>query len=251
MLREYEWTFLIHAVSRIYVAESYEALCDTVVQQLRTLVSFELGVCFQTERTEQGTVLSHPFSSDKKRDFSAFMSSSYPKWNEFVMAPESISFLQSDLIAPGKWESSRIYQDVWAPQQIYWGMFLSVVRQDCPLALFGFFRSHGEPDFNQRDCYIMNVLREALENRLYQLLHQPTKQTPSQDAVFIKSVASYGLTSREAQIAALIHDNLDTQAICEQLCISPSTLNKHLSNIFAKMKVKNRMQLFMALQDIK
>ena len=221
-----------------------------MIHQLRTLVPFELGLCFQTQRTEQGIVLSHPFSSDETRDFSAFLSGNYPKWNEFIMAPESVSFLQSDLIPEDKWEKSRVYQEIWAPQHIYWGMFLSVVKQDCPLALFGFFRSRGQPDFNQRDSSILNIFRESLENQLYRLLRQPTEATTTQDIAFLKSVAPYGLTSREVQIAALIRDNHDTQAICEELCISPSTLNKHLSNIFAKTQVKNRIQLFMLLQTL-
>ena len=128
-------------------------------------------------------------------------------------------------------------------------MFLSVIKQDCPLALFGFFRSRGQPDFTARDSFILNIFREALENQLYRLLRQQDAPAAPQDTAFLQSIAGYGLTPREAQIAALIRENRDTQAICEELCISPSTLNKHLSNLFAKTQVKNRMQLFMLLQS--
>ena len=79
------------------------------------------------------------------------------------MASYSTVFRQSDLIAPAKWERTRVYRDLWQPQDIYWGLFISVVTKDVPMAIIGLFRPKTEEDFSARDLYLLNTLKDPLE----------------------------------------------------------------------------------------
>lgn len=239
MLREYEWKFLVQLVSRLYCCGDYGALCATLFQQLRTLVPFELGICFRTRREGGRALLSDPVCSRPEQDLSWFLEGDYPRWAEFIMAPNSSIFQQSDLVPTGLWEASRVYQEIWAPQDIYWGLFLSAVRQDEPQAVLGFFRSRREKDFDKRDSFVLEVLREPLENCFHQL--GQGGGPPPQDLRLRAS--TLGLTAREAEVAALVGAGMDTGPICDALHIAPSTLNKHLANIFAKTRVNSRAQL--------
>lgn len=239
MLREYEWKFMVQLVSRLYCCGDYAALCATLFQQLRTLVPFDLGVCFRTRREGGRALLSDPVSSRPEQALSWFLEGDYPRWAEFIMAPHSSIFQQSDLVSPGLWESSRVYQEIWAPQNIYWGLFLAAVRQDEPQALLGFFRSREGGDFDKRDTYVLEVLREPLENCLHRLDGRADRR--AQDLRLRAS--GLGLTPREAEVAALVGAGMDTGPICDTLHIAPSTLNKHLANIFAKLRVNSRAQL--------
>ena len=63
------------------------------------------------------------------------------------------------------------------------------------------------------------------------------------DQLFARS-AQYQLTKRETEIARLICENKNSEEICGELVISTATLNKHLSNIYAKTNVKGRVQLY-------
>ncbi|MBR3756745.1 MAG: helix-turn-helix transcriptional regulator [Firmicutes bacterium] len=51
------------------------------------------------------------------------------------------------------------------------------------------------------------------------------------------------LTKRESEILGLILRGRKNDEIIEQLCISKSTLKKHLQNIYKKTGVFNRIQL--------
>lgn len=251
VLREYEWQFLTQLVSRLYCAPDYAALCQTMFEHLQTLITFDWGICFQTVRKDGQVYLSDPVSSDQKRDISAFLTGEYPRWAEFIMAPSSSIFRQSDLTASAQWEKSRVYRNIWEPLDIYWGLFLSVVKQDTPLALLGFFRRKSEMDFSRRDIFVLNTLREAVENCLeHTLSHGPHGKTRPVQQKLLLWASQYQLTSREVEVAALIFDGRDTQSICQSLCISPSTLNKHLSSIFAKTQIKNRMQLCYMMSNL-
>ena len=51
------------------------------------------------------------------------------------------------------------------------------------------------------------------------------------------------LTDREREIAALVADGLDNQAIARRLCLSEGTVRNHISAILAKTNLANRTQL--------
>jgi len=54
------------------------------------------------------------------------------------------------------------------------------------------------------------------------------------------SLAQFGLTKREAQIARFLARRATNREIAEQLDLSPHTVRHHLENIFAKLGVHSR-----------
>lgn len=56
-----------------------------------------------------------------------------------------------------------------------------------------------------------------------------------------------GLTPREAEIAGLLLKGLSNHEIGEKLCISETTVKKHVSNIFKKLDISRREQLLDAV----
>ena len=51
------------------------------------------------------------------------------------------------------------------------------------------------------------------------------------------------LTRQEKQVAALVKAGLTNREIGEELCISESTVKKHMSNIFEKLQISSRKEL--------
>lgn len=51
------------------------------------------------------------------------------------------------------------------------------------------------------------------------------------------------LTKREYQIVTLVAEGLKNKDIAERLCISPTTVRHHLSSIFIKLEVPDRLKL--------
>lgn len=59
------------------------------------------------------------------------------------------------------------------------------------------------------------------------------------------------LSTREREVLLLIARGLSNEAIADRLCISLSTVKKHLCNIYGKLKVSNRVQAaFWAVQNL-
>lgn len=250
-LFDYEWQFLIQMTTRINYCTTYHETCNTLLQQILTLIPHQIGLVFQAGRENGRVVLNNPISTERIDDRSGhnfFIEGKYPHWDEFIMLPYSSVFRQSDIIPPGKWEKTRVYRDVWGPKGMYWGIFISLVHKDVPLAVIGILRDRESGDFTARDIYIMNALKDPLERKFYSLLEDRKQlRNPGVDKI-IKASANLGLTKRETEIVSLVCDGKSSDEMCQYLYITHATLSKHLSNIYSKTKVKNRTQLYAMFQ---
>jgi DNA-binding CsgD family transcriptional regulator len=61
--------------------------------------------------------------------------------------------------------------------------------------------------------------------------------------------ATVELTAREAQIARLARDGLSNPEIGTRLFLSPRTVQYHLRNVFTKLGISSRGQLYRVLPD--
>jgi DNA-binding CsgD family transcriptional regulator len=94
----------------------------------------------------------------------------------------------------------------------------------------------------------MNTLKDPLERKFFSLLEDRRYAgNPGADRI-LKASASLGLTKRETEIVSLVCAGKGSDEMCQVLYITHATLSKHLSNIYAKTKVKNRTQLFALFQ---
>ena len=246
-LFDYEWQFLIQMTTRINYCGIYPDVCNTFLQQIRTMIAYHTGVVFQVSRENGRVTLNSPISTehlDDRLDHNFFIEGKYPHWDEFVMLPYSTVFRQSDIIPAGKWEKTRVYRDVWQPKGMFWGLFLSLVHKDVPLVVLGILREKEDADFSERDAYILNTLKDPLERKYYSLLEDRRVSENADADRILKSSASFGLTKRETEIVSLVCAGKGSEEMCQHLYITHATLSKHLSNIYAKTRVKNRTQLF-------
>ena len=250
-LLDYEWKFLLQLVSRIDAAENYEETCRVLMEQLQTVLPIDRAFCQRIGREERRVTISEPVNYRLNDDYSGFLNGSYPRWSEFIMSPSSMVFSQSELVEDGEhWERSRVYREIWQPRDIYWGLFTSVIYQDQPLILLGLFRQRGKKDFSERDRFILQALEDALEQRFSRLLvNEKPVGNLGLKKVMLPKAAGFGLTKRETEITDLICQGYSSEQICGQLYISPATLNKHLSNIYCKTGVKNRIRLISLMME--
>ncbi|MFA5699399.1 MAG: helix-turn-helix transcriptional regulator [Sphaerochaeta sp.] len=74
-----------------------------------------------------------------------------------------------------------------------------------------------------------------------------TYEQPALPAVNLSE--KYGTTEREEEILRLLVDGSSNQEIAKKLFISVNTVKTHIKNIYAKLGVNNRLQLFSLMKD--
>ena len=106
--------------------------------------------------------------------------------------------------------------------------------------------SHYE-DFQYDDIFVIDMLKEHLAFRLEQ--HYKTGDPDYEKLTVSETVAKYDLTRREHTILKLLMSGKDNNEICEELVIAPNTLKKHILNIYRKLGINNRVQLFKSVKE--
>lgn len=93
---------------------------------------------------------------------------------------------------------------------------------------------------------------EELENSLNEILAGGAPMTPiiaakalsllRQPPQFSNEKEENPLSSRETEVLTQLSKGLNYQEIAENLIISPSTVRKHIENIYKKLQVRNKME---------
>ena len=79
--------------------------------------------------------------------------------------------------------------------------------------------------------------------------HYKTGDPDYEKLTVSETVAKYDLTRREHTILKLLMSGKDNNEICEELVIAPNTLKKHILNIYRKLGINNRVQLFKSVKE--
>ena len=137
----------------------------------------------------------------------------------------------SDFVTMRELRRRAIYEDWVKPTG---QTHLITVGLDGPLDHTKVFLFHrpGGPDFDQRDCLVLDVLRPYFALRY--------RATRAGRLDVDDPGASSGLTRRERQILALVAEGKTNAQIAEQLWISGGTVRRHLENAYGKLGVHSR-----------
>jgi len=100
----------------------------------------------------------------------------------------------------------------------------------------------GQPRFRASEREILNLVHPHLENYLRAGLRcELCEALQERNSAAAAAVSS--LTARERQVVGLIRDGVHTKEIASYLAICPSTVYRHVSNIFRKLDVRSRGEL--------
>lgn len=100
------------------------------------------------------------------------------------------------------------------------------------------------------------LLRELLPQIFAVLKESGADQTPTffpkasdRKLTITEAAEKFSLTKRERMILRELLDGKENDVICDELAISVNTLKKHILNIYRKMDIRNRVQLFKMVKE--
>ena len=140
-----------------------------------------------------------------------------------------------------KVEETEYYRAAWKPKGIRWSLFTGFGYNNIMLGSMSLYRAEGDPDFSDRDINIVNILKDHLDIRLWREKMQGA-QSPAMEMDIYGKKDEYRLTDREVEVIVLWCKGFTDTEICEHISISNNTLKKHMSNIFGKLGISNRVE---------
>lgn len=248
-LVEQEWTYILDSLYEINAATTIDEMSDVALETLFHLIPCKQVIFTPMGCDENGIWI--PVSAKVVGQPARFMDDFLHKgyvfddyfylWSSFRT---SKVFRDSDIMTVQQRVKSRLYQEIYKPQGLHWAARCRLVYKGRGLADFSLFRGPDDQDFSERDMYVLNLLARHFALALGKLVES---DDASSDKREVHVAQLYGLTAREMEIVQNLSKGLGDDDLASQLCIAPSTLKKHISNIYRKTGVKNRVQLMSLL----
>lgn len=170
-----------------------------------------------------------------------------PLWRYFS-AGEVEAIRLSDLLPRRALRRTRYYGLVLEPLGVTDRLAVAMPAFGSHLRRFSFDRTTG--NFSQRDRMVLELLQPHLDRlwraadtrRKLRMAMEALERASARDprAAIGRDAGDTGLTPRERQILACVAQGKTNPQIAETLWIAPTTVRKHLENIYAKLGVRTR-----------
>jgi DNA-binding CsgD family transcriptional regulator len=146
----------------------------------------------------------------------------------------------SDIIGRLRYRESPFYREYFQPVGLDHVLDLGLSTDRQRYRSIVLIRGRDDVDFSERDRAVLELLRPHLRARearadLERRLRNPDR-TNEADAAETNTF----LTAREREILRLVREGKTNAEIAGELWVSPSTVKKHLENVYDKLGVASR-----------
>lgn len=238
-----DWILLNNIIFQIHSAEESAEMRQTLLEQLGLLMNFD-SATFYVSAAEDDRVLVSPIVFNitpelGEKYIRIYDSLDYAKG--LMFSGKSIVYRESDIMPDEKRVETAYYKSCYLPCNWHYSISMVITYKRRFLGVLSLFRFSGQPDFEYEDIFILEMLKDHLEFRLFKDLYTP--EAAEEKITVAQCSIKFGLTRREETILSSLVEGLENESICVKLCITKNTLKKHILNIYRKLGIKNRIQL--------
>lgn len=256
-LIERDWRLIVESIYRINSTQTvWEMECETL-RCFRQLIPSTQGTFFiYDDADEEGIprlIDSTAVDGMEAQYLDRFMTGEYASDRYFkglVYFRNNPVFRDSDLMPDSYRTGSKLYKDIYEPQGIHWGLRAFLAHKGKLLGNISLFNAKGADDFQDKDVEMLDLIEPHISLKLWELRgrEQQHSATINERAGLRKVMTKHSITAREMEVLQLVLSGIDDHAIAAELSISFSTFKKHMSNIYRKLGVSSRIQLYNAVK---
>lgn len=241
-----DWLLINNIIYKIYTTEDLTAMRENLLEQLTMILNFDSADFYLAGGTGK-TGLFEPVMYNCEVDTSAqFDEIDYSRG--IMYSGKSMVFRETDIIDDEKRMKTDYYLSVYKPNNWHYAIQMILAREKQFLGVITLYRTIGKENFQYDDVFLLDMLKDHLSFRLYN--ERLNVQNSVQKMKISEVVEKYHLTKREETILKLLLQGLDNESISNELVISINTLKKHILNIYRKLGINNRIQMFKMIKEI-
>lgn len=240
-----DWIMLNNIIYKIYTTENFDDMRYEILDQLKMVLDFDSADFYMASR-EEGKLLCDPVTYNCDMDLSE-MYEDLDYSRGIVASGKMLIYRETDIISDEARVQTDYYQKVYKPNNWHYALQMVVARNKKFLGAITFYRTIGKENFLYDDIFVLDMLKDHLAYRLEQFYK--SEEAGMDKITVTEAVVKYDLTKREHMILKQLMSGKDHTQICEELVISSNTLKKHILNIYRKMGIKNRVQLFKMVKE--
>ena len=240
-----DFIVLNNIIYKIHTTSNFNQMRRELLEQLKMLIDFDSADFYMASK-EPGRLLCNPVTYNIDMDLSEMYEDLDYSWG-VVNSGKMLIYRETDIISDEARVETEYYQKVYKPNNWHYALQVVVAKHREFLGAITFYRTIGKEDFHYDDIFILDLLKDHLAHRM--LSYQNNGDMTAGKLTVSEAVERYELTKREHTILKLLMSGKDSPNICEELVITPNTLKKHILNIYRKLGIKNRVQLFKMVKE--
>lgn len=240
-----DWMILNSLIYKIYTTEDMQVMRRQFLEQMKMVLDFDSADFYLTDGGEKHKLI-QPVTYNSEEDQSA----SYGELGSsrgIMYSGKSMVYRETDIISDEKRVESEYYQKIYRPNNWHYSLRMILGYDKAFLGIVTFYRTIGKDNYHYNDIFLLDILKDHLAYRLYS--NQKETVDGKEKLTVSQAAEQYGLTKREHMILKMLLQGLDNDRLCEELSISVNTLKKHILNIYRKLGIKNRVQMFKMIKE--
>lgn len=239
-----DWMILNNIIYKIYTTEDMDVMREQLLEQMKLVLDFDSADFLLADHTTQNRLV-RPITYNCEDENIRYEEPDYHK--EMMANGKSLVYRETDVISDEERVRTDYYNKVYRPNNWHYSLQMVLAREKEFLGVVTFYRTIGKDNFQYDDIFILDMLKEHLAFRLYR---DNRIQEEAQEKMTISEVTErFDLTKREHTILQELLQGKDNHTICEELSISVNTLKKHILNIYRKLGIRNRVQMFKMIKE--
>lgn len=165
--------------------------------------------------------------------------------NDILDKNTNFAYRESDYQKEDTLEQRRYLNTLYKENRFLYALHIILSYEDRKIGVINLYRYIGNNDFEYDDLAICNILKEHLALRLSTEVREKSgvKYTVSE------AVDRFNLTLRETQVLKNMLAGKDNYQISDEMMISIFTIKKHIMNIYRKLEISSRTQLFKKVKE--
>ncbi len=240
-----DWIMLNSIIYKIYTMDDFDQMRQELMEDLAMLVDFDSADFYLAAREEK-KLLDAPVMYHCKEDMSqVYETLDYSMG--IMLSGKSLIYRETDIMSDETRVDTDYYKKVYQPNNWHYSLQMIIAKDNRFLGVITFYRVKGKDDFQYDDIFILDMLKDHLAYRLEQ--HTNLKNHMEEKLTISEAVMKFDLTRREKTILQMLMSGRENADICDELAISANTLKKHILNIYRKLGIKNRVQLFKLVKE--
>lgn len=241
----YDWMLLNSIIYKIYTMENLDEMRREFLEQLRLILDFDSADFYLAGATaKEGLSMPVSYNCEARKKV-PYKELAY--CHRIIEGGKSLVYRLTDMIPKEDWAKNKLYQEVYQKNNWQYSLQMVICKDGHFLGMVTFYRTIGKDDFHYDDISIVDMLKEHMAYRL-----EKSRMEKGEDGgkmTITAAVQEYGLTKREETILRMLLGGFTNDEICEKLVISVNTLKKHILNIYRKLGIRNRVQMFKMIRE--
>lgn len=240
-----DWIILNNIIYKIYTTENFDEMRLDLLEQLKMVIDYDSADFFLASK-EEGHLLSHPITYNCDMDLSE-MYEDLDYSRGIMVSGKTLIYRETDIMSDEVRVETDYYKKVYKPNNWHYALQIIIARHKKFLGTITFYRTIGKENFHYDDIFMLDMLKDHLAYRLEK--YTLGLETSVEKITISEAIIKYELSKREATVLKELMQGKDNTVICEELFITINTLKKHILNIYRKMGIKNRVQLFKMVKE--